>query len=92
MNPTTIARGVILLLIVFLAVVAIVPLFNEREYRGKEIVESETLACVVETCVTDKTLGQDCIELKPKLSKIRITVDENRHNHVHVIPTEIDCR
>lgn len=87
-----IARVLIVSVIVLLLIVSLVPIFTTSENRSKEIVALSTLACVVETCVTTSTEGKDCTELKPKLSKVKITLDANKYQHINVEPTNIECK
>lgn len=89
---TNSARRTIVLVGVILVVLVVMQYFDTANNRAKELIVSEIEACVVATCITDKTLGQDCIIQTPKLSKIRVTVDENEHKRVLITPTDIDCR
>lgn len=57
---------------------------------GKEIVQQEYTACVVSICVDDPLIGKKCELLPPKVSKIRLTV-ENSKTRITVSPTEIKC-
>jgi hypothetical protein len=77
-------------LTVLLVVVTVFPMIRSGE--TSELIERELVACVVSVCVEDKTIGKRCEILKPKLSRIRLTVDENKHHRVELIPTDIDCR
>lgn len=92
MVSTNSARRFIVLVAVILVVLVFIQYFDRKNNRDKELIISEIEACVVSLCISDKTLGEDCIVQKPKLSKIRLTVDENGHRRVLITPTEIDCR
>lgn len=90
MKPN-VAKGMIIAIVLVLVITTLVPYLHDAENRSKEIVEIELLTCVVAACISDKTIGNECIVVKPRVSKIRITVDQNGYRRVQILPTDVDC-
>ena len=87
-----VARGFIVVVAVLLLGITFSQMMYDSDNRGREVIQTEMTACVIETCITDNTVGDECIIQKPKISKIRITVDDNAHRPVLTTPTDIECR
>ena len=90
---THVARISILVLVSFLLLFTVLPLFKNAEQRQHEFIEQSFLRCVSALCILDPKIGEACTFLQPKVSEVLIAVDENNPNlrKVVVSLTSAEC-
>lgn len=91
---TKIARGLVLTVVAILVIIVVMPFLRIKEYANKESVVYESLQCVVEICLVDSKVGEECQILTPKVSRVLIKVsgDNPKHTKLRVYPTEASCK
>lgn len=60
--------------------------------KGKEIIENEFSACIVEICIKDSTIGEKCEILPPAVANVQVTVDANSYTRITLSQTGLDCK